>query len=81
MTPEEATRAVCFWYVNHRGEKAWRTVLPVSIRLWQTEFHPVTQWLLDAYDTQKQAMRTFAMKDIRGWRPYLGADEKDRTGA
>jgi len=81
MTPEETARAVCFWYTNYRGEKAWRVVIPVAIRFDATQWHPERQWLLDALDTEKNEMRAFAMKDIRGWRPYLETDEQERTGA
>ncbi len=56
-------------YVNHRGERAWRTVLPESIRWDATEWHPEKQWLLWAWDFDRQAVRAFALKDVHGWRP------------
>lgn len=54
-------------YTNHRGERAVRTIQPRAIAFDMTEWHPDQQWLLEAYDVEKGAGRTFAMKDIHGW--------------
>lgn len=54
-------------YTNHRGERAVRTILPRAIAFDMTEWHPDQQWLLEAYDVEKGAGRTFAMKDIHAW--------------
>lgn len=55
-------------YRNHRGEVAWRKIIP--IRLWwgSVSWHPGNQWLLDATDCEKHAERTFACCDILEWR-------------
>jgi predicted DNA-binding transcriptional regulator YafY len=55
-------------YTNHRGERAWRSVTPISIRFGSTEWHPEAQWLLRAYTVDRGAEREFAMKDIHAWR-------------
>lgn len=56
-------------YTNHRGERQKRNITPISIRFDTTRWHPgPQQWLLDATDENKGEMRTFAMKDIHGWR-------------
>jgi 8-oxo-dGTP pyrophosphatase MutT (NUDIX family) len=60
-------------YVNHRGERSIRRIFPIAIRFGSTEHHPELQWLLGAIDLMKDDLRTFAMKDIHGWRP-LSAD-------
>lgn len=62
-------RTVRILYTNHRGEKAWRTVTPwpYSLSFRKTEHHLTEQWLFDAYDHDKKADRTFALKDIEGW--------------
>ena len=55
-----------FEYKNHRGEVATRTVTPISVRFGSTEWHSEPQWLLLAFDHEKQAEREFAMRDIGG---------------
>ena len=54
-------------YCNHRGETAIRTVVPLAIEFGATQWHPEPQWLLIAFDLEKQAERSFAMKDIQAW--------------
>ncbi|ABS14239.1 hypothetical protein I6H96_02570 [Brucella anthropi] len=51
-------------YTNYRGETSVRTITPQ--RLWHgsTEWHPEPQWLVTAYDHDKQAVRDFAFKDL-----------------
>lgn len=57
-------------YTNHRGETRLREIEgPMHLNFGTTLWHPITQWLLTAWDTEKQADRTFAMKDIRSWSP------------
>jgi predicted DNA-binding transcriptional regulator YafY len=56
-------------YTNYRNETAVRKVVPKKIWFGGTDWHPEEQWLLDAYDIEKQADRSFAMKDIRSWFP------------
>jgi hypothetical protein len=53
-----------FVYRNHRGEVAERHVIPDAVRFGPTEWHPTPQWLLRAYDLDKQALREFAMSEI-----------------
>lgn len=52
-----------FKYTNHRGITSIRTAEPVSIIMAHNEWHPEEQWMLRAYDMDKQAMRSFALKD------------------
>lgn len=54
-------------YTNYRGEKSERTIKPISIWFGSTEWHTDEQWLLHAYDLEKNAERDFAMKDIERW--------------
>lgn len=51
-------------YTNHRGERAWREIRPLAVRFGSSEWHPAQQYLLGAWDVEKGAERTFAMKDI-----------------
>lgn len=61
--------AVVIDYCNHRGERRERLVRPTWLYFGSTEWHHEEQWLLVAYDFEKRAVRTFAMKDVRGWHP------------
>jgi hypothetical protein len=60
-------KAVHVVYTNYRGETAVRKIVPERIWFGSTEWHPKDQWLLDALDVEKQAKRSFALKDIRAW--------------
>ena len=50
-------------YTNWRGETAQRTITPKRIWWGATDWHPEPQWLLTAFDAEKQADRDFALKD------------------
>lgn len=60
---------VRFEYKNHAGKIGTRRVLPLEIWFGSTAFHPKEQWLLKAFDLDKEADRDFAIQDINGWRP------------
>ncbi len=54
-------------YTNHAGIRQFRQILP--LRLWwgSTEWHPEEQWILNAFDVGKSAIRSFAVRDINRW--------------
>ena len=54
-------------YTNYRQVTAIRTILPGRIWFGTTKRHPQPQWLLDAFDVDKQEHRSFAMADISSW--------------
>ena len=54
---------VKFLYTNYKGETSIRTAEPVSIIWSHNTWHPEEQWMLHAFDMDKKAMRTFALKD------------------
>lgn len=54
-------------YVNYRGERAVRRVVPHRLYFGEVEWHPGTQWILDAWDVEKAAIRSFAVADIYQW--------------
>jgi len=58
---------VSFNYKNYKGDFFLRKVQPVEIYFGSTEWHPEPQWLLRAFDFDKKAERSFAMKDISWW--------------
>ncbi|OHV73363.1 hypothetical protein [Ensifer sp. LCM 4579] len=53
-----------FVYRNWRGEIATRKAVPLRLEFASTEWHPEAQWLLIAWDIEKRATRSFAIKDI-----------------
>lgn len=70
MPPADAFAQVVIDYTNWRGERALRTIEPRQL-VWSegNEFHPRPQWLLEAWDVEKGALRSFAMVDIHSWTP------------
>jgi predicted DNA-binding transcriptional regulator YafY len=54
-------------YTNHRGERALRSIRPIRIAWESSEWHPETQWILHALDTEKNELREFAMADVHSW--------------
>lgn len=51
-------------YTNYRGETANRSIIPLSIRFGSTDWHHEPQWLLKAWDEDRQAWREYALKDF-----------------
>lgn len=68
LVPDEAAvrqSALCvISYTNYRGETSVRRIIPKSVRFGSTEWHPEPQWLLLAWDDDKQVDREFALKDF-----------------
>jgi predicted DNA-binding transcriptional regulator YafY len=63
-------KTVIIDYTNWRGEREARRIRPLGPLVFENnEWHADTQWLLEAVDLDKNAVRTFAMKDIHSWRP------------
>ncbi len=56
-------------YTNWKGETSVRNIMPKVFHWGTTKYHPELQWLLTAFDEDKQEDRTFAMKDILNWKP------------
>lgn len=70
ISDEDRIKTVKILYTNYRGETAVRTIIPQRIWFGEIEWHPGKQWFLDAFDIEKNAQRSFAVKDIRAW--FLG---------
>lgn len=51
-------------YKNWRGEISTRKIQPIRIEFGATEWHPEPQWLLVARDIEKNAERSFALRDF-----------------
>jgi len=69
----DATLFVRGVYNNHQGKISTRTVMPISIKYISTEYHPDQQWILEAFDLDKSANRSFALKDF----DFLTCTKKD----
>lgn len=54
-------------YTNYRGETAVRTIEPKEIIFAENEHYNPAQWLFVTHDVDKNAERTFSMKDIKSW--------------
>lgn len=63
----DAKQIVKIIYTNYRNEMSTRTIIPKKIYFTKTDWHPQEQWLIEAYDLDKKADRSFAIKDIKSW--------------
>ena len=64
MNCEKAVKIV---YTNYKGVTAARYIVPIEILFGHNEWHTQDQWLMIALDIEKNAERTFALKDISSW--------------
>jgi predicted DNA-binding transcriptional regulator YafY len=55
-------------YTNWQGARSMRRIMPLRISFENNEWHPDTQWLLEAVDLDKGEVRTFAFAKIHSWR-------------
>ena len=58
-------RVFTFEYLNHRGEIAWRLLVPYRLEFLEKpgyDYEP--GWFLTGYDVEKQAVRSFALDNI-----------------
>ncbi len=60
-------KQVSIVYTNYKGVTGERKIIPIEILFGHTDWHKEDQWLLRAFDVQKNAERTFAIKDIKSW--------------
>lgn len=54
-------------YTNYKGNTSVRKIIPKEIYFGHTDWHLEDQWLMKAYDLDKNDDRIFAMKDIKAW--------------
>ena len=64
MNSEKTVKIV---YKNYKGVTAVRHIVPIEILFGHNEWHTEDQWLMRALDVEKNAERTFALKDISSW--------------
>lgn len=51
-------------YKNWQGNISIRNIIPQNIYYGNTQFHKEDQWLMNVWDVEKDAQRTYAMLDI-----------------
>lgn len=54
-------------YTNWRNERGIRAIIPHKIYFGSNEWHPTPQYLLEAWDVEKEAFRTFSLQKIHQW--------------
>ncbi|MBX9580244.1 MAG: hypothetical protein K2X87_08040 [Gemmataceae bacterium] len=67
MNGSDPRTVVVIRYTNYKGETALRRIIPRHIHFVSTEWHPEPQWVIEAFDLDRGAERSFAMKDILDW--------------
>lgn len=60
----EPFRIFTFQYKNHKGHVSQRVCRATSVLFMSTEWHPEPQWIMTGFDFDKQAVRSYAMKDM-----------------
>ena len=51
-------------YKNWQGEIGIRNIIPFTVHYGHTDYHKINQWLMDVWDVDKDAQKTYAMLDI-----------------
>lgn len=64
---KENKEVVKILYTNWKNNTRYRIIKPISIEFKSTEWHKEEQWILNAVDVEENAIRNFAMKDIKEW--------------
>jgi predicted DNA-binding transcriptional regulator YafY len=57
-------QTIHFRYRNWQGVVAERTARVICLVYGSTEWHPEPQWLLQAFDSERNAVRLFALRDM-----------------
>lgn len=65
---EVLSNPLIFEYKNWKGETSMRTVIPSEIWYGHTDYHTNDQWMLKAWDVDKEDTRDFVVKDIISFR-------------
>lgn len=55
-------------YTNWRGERSTRKIGPLRIDFTSNEWHPESQWMVQAVDIEKGEKRWFALDNIHSWK-------------
>lgn len=79
MTPFPQHPAT-FTYVNYKGVRTERRVMPLQLWYGRSDYYADPQWFIRAWDLDRNATRDFALQYILGWRT-LGAPPDAPTRA
>lgn len=63
----DSKKTVTIVYTNYKGITSSRSIIPIEIIFGHNNWHKDDQWLMRAFDIQKNEERTFAIKDIKSW--------------
>ena len=63
----EDKKQVKILYTNWKKVTSYRNIIPKSIEFKSTNWHKEEQWILNAFDVDKNEDRGFALKDIKEW--------------
>ncbi len=63
QSKEALSNPLKFEYVNWKGEIGTRTIIPLEVWYGYTDYH-TEQWMLKAWDIDKDDERNFAINDI-----------------
>lgn len=74
---EGAAKPLTFKYVNHDGVEATRTVIPIGFFFGTSKYYTEPQWLLEAWDLDKQAVRHYAFSKLNI--PGLSSQQEGKT--
>ena len=69
----ELNKKVTILYTNYKGETRYREIIPKSIEYKSTDWHKEEQWILNAFDIEKNDDRGFAIKDIKEWKVWISS--------
>ena len=58
------TTSIKVKYKNWQGNIGIRTIIPQTIYYGNADYHKTEQWLMDVFDVDKDALRTYALMDI-----------------
>ena len=70
-------------YTNWRDERSLRRVAPGRFYYGTSDWHPEPQWLMEAFDLDHAAVRTFALAGVHSWseRPAANAAATGGSGS
>lgn len=62
------------WYTNYKGERSERHIVPIRVWFGNTEWHPKDQYMMHAFDLDKNEVRDFALKGFVDANYEIGYD-------
>lgn len=65
LKPLRFPAVVHFTYTNYKGETTRRHARVYYVDWTSAPHHPVPQWIMVGQDLEKQALRSFAMADMK----------------